>query len=145
MPAQSRPVRWLDHVAVAATPAEIDISNAGQVRHHLLSVVKERPAALVVDMSQTTFCDSAGVNALVRVYQQARAAGLPVRLVITGSAVRRVLAITGVDRLIATFATVEAALAADSARQPEPHEQGSDQDSPVSTAQPPAREHSQQD
>lgn len=145
MPAQSSPVRWLDQVAVAATPAEIDISNADTVRTDLLSVVSEGPATLVIDMSQTTFCDSAGVNVLVRVYRQARAAGVPVRLVTTGSAVRRVLAITGVDHLIGMFATVEAALATDNADPHDAHEQASDQASAASTAQQPAPEHSPQD
>jgi anti-sigma B factor antagonist len=111
MPAQSRHVRWLDRVAVATVPVEIDISNADKVRDDLLSVVKQGPAAMVVDMGGTTFCDSAGVNALVRVYQQALAAGAPLRLVITASAVQRVLTMTGVDRLISTFPTVDAALA----------------------------------
>ena len=145
MPAQSHSVRWLDQAAVTVTPAEIDISNADTVRTDLLSVVSEGPATLVVDMSQTTFCDSAGVNALVRVYRQARAAGVPVRLVITGSAVRRVLAITGVDRLISTFATVDAALAADRAGPHDADAQDSDQASPVTTLQQPAPEHSPQD
>lgn len=111
MPAQSRPAEWLDQVAVATVPVEIDISNADNVRDDLLSVLEGGPAAMVVDLSRATFCDSAGVNALVRVYQQAQTAGVPLRLVIAASAVQRVLAITGVDRLIGTFPTVEAALA----------------------------------
>jgi anti-sigma B factor antagonist len=112
MPAEPRPpVQWLDQVAVATVPVEIDISNVDGVLDDLLSVVQQGPAALVVDMSQTTFCDSSGVNALVRVRQQALAAGAPLRLVIAQPAVQRVLAITGVGRLIGTFPTVAAALA----------------------------------
>ena len=105
-------MQWLGQVAVVTVPAEIDISNADNVRDDLLSVVKDGPAALVVDMSETTFCDSAGVNSLVRVYQQALAVSAAVRLVVRASAVQRVLAITGVDRLIDTFPTVDAAVAA---------------------------------
>jgi anti-sigma B factor antagonist len=143
MPWQSRPVQWHDRVAVATAPTEIDISNADKFRDDLLSVVKEGPAALVVDMSKTTFCDSAGVNGLVRVYQQGLAAGAPVRLVIIASAVKRVLVITGVDRLIGTFPTVEAALAAEpviSVR-----DEAGQQTRPVSAARQPAPEHSPQD
>jgi anti-sigma B factor antagonist len=112
VPEERRAVQWLGQVAVVPVPVEVDISNADNVRDDLLSVLKEGPVALVVDMSRTTFCDSAGVNALVRVYQQALAAGVAVRLVVTTSAVQRVLAITGVDRLIDTFPTVQAAVAA---------------------------------
>lgn len=105
-------MRWLGQVAVVAVPVEVDISNADKVRDDLLSVLQECPAALVADMSGTSFCDSAAVNSLVRVYQQALTAGAAVRLVVTTSAVQRVLAITGVDHLIDTFPTVEAAVAA---------------------------------
>jgi anti-anti-sigma factor len=94
-------------------PAEIDISNADKVRDHLLAVLHEGPTVLIVDMSETTFCDSAGVNALVRVYQQALALGAAVRLVTTTRAVQRVLNVTGVDRLIDTFRAVDQALGAE--------------------------------
>jgi anti-sigma B factor antagonist len=120
VPAQWRSVQWLDRMAVAPVPAEIDISNADKVRDQLLAVLHEGATVLVVDMSETTFCDSAGVNALVRVYQQALALGAAVRLVTTTRAVQRVLDVTGVDRLIDTFRAVDAALAAGgAARAPE--------------------------
>ena len=93
-------------------PTEVDISVADQVREDLLSVLNRGPAALIVDMGGTTFCDSAGVHALVRAHKRAAASHADVRLVVTAPAVRRVLTITGVDRLIAVFASVAAALAA---------------------------------
>jgi anti-anti-sigma factor len=126
-------VQWLDRVAVVTVPVEVDISNADNVRDDLLSVVKDSPAVLVVDMSGTTFCDSAGVNSLVRVYQQALAVGATVRLVVTASAVQRVLAITGVDHLIDTFPTVDAALAAP-AQAAEPQQAAGDRGSGDSPA-----------
>ena len=112
MPEQHAPVLWLGQVAVASLPAEIDVANAGQVREDLLSVLNRGPATLVVDMGGTVFCDSAGVNALVRAYKRAAASGAGMRLVVTAPTVRRVLAITGVDRLIGTYPSVAAALAA---------------------------------
>jgi anti-sigma B factor antagonist len=117
MPAKWRPVQWLDlagpdRVAVVPMPAEIDISNADNARDQLLSVLDEGPAMLVVDMSATSFCDSGGVNALVRVYQRALADQAALRFVITAPVVQRVLAITGVDRLLDIYPTVAAALAA---------------------------------
>jgi anti-anti-sigma factor len=93
-------------------PVEIDIGNADEARDRLLSVLAEGPTMLVVDMGATTFCDSAGVNALVRVYQRALAAEAALRLVITARVVQRVLAITGVDRLLDIYPTIEDALAA---------------------------------
>jgi len=105
-------VLWLGQVAVATLPVEIDLVNAGQVREDLLSVLNRGPATLIVDMGGTTFCDSAGVNALVRAYKRAAASGAQMRLVVSAPAVQRVLAITGVDRLIGIYPSVAAALAA---------------------------------
>jgi anti-sigma B factor antagonist len=105
-------VLWLGRVAVVSLPAEIDISNADQIREDLLSVVNRGATTLVVDMSATTFCDSAGVNALVRTLKRATANGAGMRLVVSTHAVRRVFDITGVDHLIDIYPSVAASLAA---------------------------------
>lgn len=121
MPEQHAPVLWLGQVAVARLPVEIDIANADQVREDLLTVLNRGPATLIVDMARTTFCDSAGVNAIVRAYKRAEACGARMRLVVSAPTVQHVLAITGVDRLVGTCPSVAAALAA--ADQPAQDEQ----------------------
>jgi anti-sigma B factor antagonist len=112
VPEHHAPVLWLGQAAVATLPMEIDIANSDQVREDLLTVLNRGPTVLVVDMAGTTFCDSAGVNAIVRAYKRATASGASMRLVVTGPTVQRVLAITGVDRLLGTYPTVAAALTA---------------------------------
>jgi anti-sigma B factor antagonist len=112
VPGESSPVVWLGKAAVITLPAEIDIANAGQVREDLLSALNRGAATLVVDMGGTTFCDSAGVNALVRAFKRATANGTRMRLVVSAPVVQRVLSITGVDRLIDVYPTVSASLAA---------------------------------
>lgn len=112
------PVLWAGQVAVISLPAEIDMSNADQVRDDLLSILNRGATLLVVDMSATTFCDSAGLNALVRAFKRATASGSGMRVVVSARAVQRVLAITGVDHLIDIYPTVAAAMAA--ADQPGP-------------------------
>ena len=101
---------WVGRAAVVSLPVEIDISNADQVREDLLSVLNREPVTLIVDMGGTTFCDSAGVNALVRAHKRAAASQAAMRLVVTGPSVLRVLAITGVDHLIDTYPSVAEAL-----------------------------------
>jgi anti-anti-sigma factor len=103
-------VTWLGETAVITLPEEIDISNSDQVRDELLSLLNRGPAVLIVDMAETTFCDSAGVNALVRAHKRAAANGAEIRLVVASPGVQRVLAITGVDRLISVYPTVAASL-----------------------------------
>ncbi len=104
------PVAWLGEAAVITLPEEIDISNSDQVRDELLSLLNRGPAVMIVDMAETTFCDSAGVNALVRAHKRASANGAEIRLIVASVGVQRILAITGVDRLISVYPTVAASL-----------------------------------
>lgn len=111
MPQERFPVAWLGEAAVITLPEEIDISNSEQVREELLSLLNRGPAVMIVDMANTTFCDSAGVNALVRAHKRATANGAEIRLVVASLGVQRVLAITGVDRLIPVYPSMTASLA----------------------------------
>jgi anti-sigma B factor antagonist len=103
-------VLWADQVAVVTLPEEIDITIADTVREELLSVINQGAEVLIADLSRTRFCDSAGVSALVRAFRRATSSGTKMRLVVGGVAVERVLALTGVDRLIEVYPSVRAAL-----------------------------------
>ena len=96
----SFPVQVIRGVPVVTAPQEIDITNAGELRAALLRAAASTRADLVVDMTRTRFCDSAGLHALLGAHKRARSEGRQVRLVITGAQVRRILALTAVDRLI---------------------------------------------
>jgi anti-sigma B factor antagonist len=105
------PVLWIGQVAVVTLPTEIDVTNADTVRDELLSILNQGAALLVADLSKTSFCDSAGVSALVRTFKRAATGAGAMRLVVSTPAVQRVLSITGVDRLVDTFPSVAASLA----------------------------------
>jgi anti-anti-sigma factor len=102
---------WVGRVAIMSLPAEIDLSNAQQVREALLSVVAQGASLVIADMTATTFCDLAGVTTLVRVVRQATAHGAGLRLAASARAVTRVLALTGADKLIEVYPSVAAAIA----------------------------------
>jgi anti-sigma B factor antagonist len=106
-----RQVVWVGRVAVIKLPAEIDVSNAEQAREDLLAAVGQDASLVIADMSATTFCDSAGVTALVRTARTANARGTGLRVAARAPAVTRVLTITGVDRLIEIYPSVAAAMA----------------------------------
>ena len=93
--------------AIITMPAEIDAANADQVRQALLAAASPDVTVLIIDMSGTTFCDSAGVHAIITAYRQAAAAGTQFRLVTTS--VLRIFQITGTDQLIPIYPTLEAA------------------------------------
>jgi anti-anti-sigma factor len=65
----------------------------------------------VVDMTGTRFCDSAGLHALIGAHKRAQAEGRQVRLVIASAQVRRILALTALDRLIPVYTSLRQALA----------------------------------
>lgn len=98
-----------------SAPGEIDVANAGQLREAMRSCAGAGHATLVVDMSETSFCDSAGVEQLVQAHRQAAAADGEVRLVVGVATVMRILAIIGVDRLMPVFTSLDEALAETSA------------------------------
>jgi anti-sigma B factor antagonist len=114
MPDARFPVEIDGGLPVVVTPAEVDITNAAGLRGVLLETAAAKPATLVVDMSQTRFCDTAGIHALVSAYKQAQAERGELRLVIATATVRRIFAITGLDRLIPHFGSRDEALAAPS-------------------------------
>jgi anti-sigma B factor antagonist len=107
----SFPVEMIGGVPVVAAAEEIDITNAAGLRAALLQAAAQGDGTLVVDMSRTQFCDSAGLNVLVRAHKRAQAQGREVLLVISGAAVLRIFAVTGIDHLIPNFASLEEALA----------------------------------
>lgn len=102
---------WIGQVAVITLPGEIDVNNAELVQEDLLSVLDHGATLLVADLSKTTFCDSAGVSALVRAFRRTTESSSSMRLVVATPAVHRVLSITGVDRLVEIFPSVAGSLA----------------------------------
>jgi anti-sigma B factor antagonist len=111
VPEASFPVEMIGAVPVVAAPEEIDITNAAGLRAALLQAAAQGDGTLVVDMSRTQFCDSAGLNVLVRAHKRAQAQGREVLLVISGAAVLRIFAVTGIDHLIPNFPSLGEALA----------------------------------
>ena len=105
------PVTWSGRAAAVAVPVELDLTIADGLRDALLEVLNAGALGLVVDMTQTTFCDSAGISAITRAVRRAAAHDATVRLAVVAPAVLRVLDLVGIDRLIEIYPDVRAALA----------------------------------
>jgi anti-sigma B factor antagonist len=112
MPGETYPLRWAGRLAVVSMPAEIDVSNAASVLERLWSILEREPVTVIVDMTLTTFCDSAGVSAIVRACKRAAAQQAEMRLVAPTRAVRRLFTITGLDRMVGVYPSLSASLAA---------------------------------
>jgi anti-sigma B factor antagonist len=110
VPETSFPVEVIEGVPVVTAPEEVDIANAPLLQQALAEAAGPGHPLVVVDMSRTVFCDSSGLNALVAADRQARAQGGEVRAVVTGESVIRIVELTGVNRVIPIYASLEDAL-----------------------------------
>jgi len=122
LPDVSCPIRVVGDVPVVAAPEEINIATAYGLRAALASA-GPGPAAVVVDMTRTRSCDAIGLQVLVRAHKRALARGGELRLVISSTDVLQLFAITGIDRVIRHFASLDEALAdlpADASQPPRP-------------------------
>jgi anti-sigma B factor antagonist len=115
MAAEYGKIRWIGPHAVVTVPAEIDVTNADEIGQALLAAASRAATVLIIDMSGTTFCDSAGVAAIIAAHKQATVTGTQLRLVAT--AVLRILTLTGAGQLIPIYPTLEAALTGDTPAQ----------------------------
>ena len=111
MPDDRFPVTWSGRCATVAVPAELDLTISDGLREALLGVLNAGALGLVVDMTATTFCDSAGISAITRAMRRAAANDAAMRLAVTAPAVLRVLDLVGIDRLIDIYPDADAALA----------------------------------
>jgi anti-anti-sigma factor len=136
------PVRWLDRHALVTLPAHLEQSFATAVGEQLLTLIDGDVRVLILDMTGTAACDHAGGDMLARVYHRTVARGTALRLVAGGEKVLRVLALTGIDRLVPVHPSVGAALAAtapgESTARAETSAQAAGSGQPGRTGPPPA-------
>jgi anti-sigma B factor antagonist len=90
-----------DHTVISVT-GEIDLYTAPKLQSELMAALAAGPAKVILDMSSVEFCDSTGINVLLTVHRAAHARAAELLLAGPGSAVRKVLQVTGLE----TFFTV---------------------------------------
>jgi anti-sigma B factor antagonist len=126
-------------VPVVTAPAEIDTTTAGELRAVLFEWQSRGHTTVVVDLTATEFCDSAGLRELVRANKRAVTDGGGLRLVTPADgAFLRVFTVTGLDGIIPHFATVTQALAEVPAATIRPPRPGSSPESAGAPASSPA-------
>ena len=104
---------WHDDVPVVRIDGEVDAANVGDVGSRLRAMMTNRSVVLVVDLSDTSYLDSAGINLLFAIGEELRTRQQALRLVVPpGSAVARMLTITSLDRAYQTYPSRADALAA---------------------------------
>lgn len=105
-------------VLVIALPADVDTANAKRVGEELVAQATHSVSSLVVDLSETRYLDSAGVDMLFRLNARMRHRRKELRLVVPStSPLRRVLEIVSADAAeLPVHASIEGAIEAGMAR-----------------------------
>ncbi|MGH2854142.1 MAG: STAS domain-containing protein [Solirubrobacteraceae bacterium] len=99
-------------VYVIAVTGEIDVSNVGAVEHAACEISNET-LGIVLDLSSTTYIDSATIGLMFRLRRGLSRRGQALRVICPpGSSVRRVLELTGFDRELPPEEDRDAAIAA---------------------------------
>ena len=99
-------------VPIARVHGEVDASNARELGGRLRAMVSNRSETMVVDLSPTTYIDSAGLNMLFALAEETRSRQQRLVLVIAEeSPIARMVTITGLDQVAASYPTLDDALA----------------------------------
>jgi anti-sigma B factor antagonist len=93
-------VERVDDTARIAVTGELDHTNYRSLIGEAIALLDApRPARLVLDFAGVSFCNSAGLNALVQIYHRATAVRVPVRLVNVRPRQAEILATTEIGPL----------------------------------------------
>jgi anti-anti-sigma factor len=103
-------VTWVRGYPVVQADTEIDVANADALRAAIQEASRSGQDVVTVDMSDTAFCDSTGLNVLVLAHKRLAAAGGELRLVIREPTLLRIFAVTGMSSMFRMFDSLPEAL-----------------------------------
>jgi anti-anti-sigma factor len=89
-----------DHQVSLGVIGEIDRTSAGQFRNQLLSVAKEHPAAIDIDMAGASMPDTTCVAVLVEAWRFAQDHGIALTVRCPSAAITRAFDVTPSGRLL---------------------------------------------
>jgi anti-sigma B factor antagonist len=96
-------------VVIAEVTGDIDMSAVAGLRERLFGLA-DSGQPLIVDLNRIAFTDSAGLGVLIGAARRAGEHGGSLHVVCSRPQARRLLWLTGVDRRIPLYATVDGAL-----------------------------------
>ena len=98
-------------MAIAQVVGEIDASNVVWVEERIRMPLTNRCDGLAVDLTGTTYLDSAGIAMLFRLAAELRQHQQQLRIVLAeGSPIARMASLSGLESAVPTHTSLEAAL-----------------------------------
>lgn len=86
-----------DGEATVRVRGELDIATADQAYAYLRDVVDSQDGPVMMNLSELSFCDAAGLGVLAKVAGHARRSGRSLKLTAARPGLLRIMAITGMD------------------------------------------------
>jgi anti-sigma B factor antagonist len=106
----SGPTAQRDRAEVLPLRGEIDLHISPSVTASLNAMIEKKPRRLVVDLSDVTYIDSAGLAALIEAMQKVEGYGGKFLLAGLQETVRSIFEISRLDQVFQIFPNVDAAL-----------------------------------
>jgi anti-anti-sigma factor len=97
-------------IQILDAPGELDLATADGVCEQGRAAIARHARLVLFDLTGMYFCDARGLSAFVRVANDADAAGCGYGLIAPQPPVARILRITGLDKRLRTFATIDEAV-----------------------------------
>jgi anti-sigma B factor antagonist len=91
---------------------EVDLQSAAQLADRLSQIIGSGQQSVVLDLSGLSFIDSTGLGALVAARNQARQAGVALRLACCSERTLKLFRITGLDAVFDIYPTLPQAIGA---------------------------------
>ncbi|MFB6811718.1 STAS domain-containing protein [Streptomyces sp. NPDC056387] len=107
----SAAVRWIGRTAVVVVAGELDRDDPDPLNEAMEQALARGAERIVVDCDRLTFCDSTGLNILLKTRLDAREIGAKLELAALRPAVARMLDITGAMALFPVHARLPDELA----------------------------------
>ena len=97
-------------VSVVRLQGEADLHTAPILRDALHEAIEKGSRAIVVDMTGVTFIDSMMLGVLLGATRRSGTPGIDLRIVVDDPHVRRIFELTLLDRVLALYPSLQAAL-----------------------------------
>lgn len=101
--------KWFDRVAVVSAAGTVDMLTSPKLEERIAAALVQKPAALVVDLTDVEFLASAGMSVLIAANQQVPE-GVRFAVVADGPVTGRPLKLVGVADIVDVYTTLEEAL-----------------------------------
>ena len=101
----------IDGAALLTLRGEIDVYTAPRLRQAILELVDGGATRIVVDMEKVDFLDSTGLGVLVGGLKRVKMKEGSLSIVTTQDKILKIFDITGLNKVVASHPTVEAAAA----------------------------------